>query len=135
MVFINKDDDAEILLVADQMLWFSTQLPHSLINPSQIRAYGIAVMYPHGNTAKFNKLRTIQSLEQEKEDLGSLSTGETDLILCSISPVASIYPGDVREKRTSVSLRERLSAVSHEKLSQMWNVGLQTKKDTLDLTT
>eukprot|EP00957_Ditylum_brightwellii_P102898 7842626-Ditylum_brightwellii.AAC.1 len=38
-VFTDKDDAAEMLLMADQMLWFGTQLPHSLINPNQIRAY------------------------------------------------------------------------------------------------
>eukprot|EP00957_Ditylum_brightwellii_P128157 9774960-Ditylum_brightwellii.AAC.1 len=42
-VFTDKGDGAEMLLMADQMLWFETQLPHSLINPNQIRAYGISV--------------------------------------------------------------------------------------------
>ena len=34
---------AEYLLVGDQMLWFGEQLKHSLINPNQIREYGIQV--------------------------------------------------------------------------------------------
>eukprot|EP00957_Ditylum_brightwellii_P099791 7601729-Ditylum_brightwellii.AAC.1 len=42
-VFTDKDDGAEMLLMVDQMLWFGTQLPHSLINPNQIRAYGIPI--------------------------------------------------------------------------------------------
>jgi hypothetical protein len=43
MVWTNQDDSVEYLLVGDQMLWFGTQLPHSLINPNQLRAYGIDV--------------------------------------------------------------------------------------------
>jgi hypothetical protein len=31
------------LLVADQMLWFGTLLPNSLMNPNQIHAYGLSV--------------------------------------------------------------------------------------------
>ena len=42
-VWTNQDDSVEYLLVGDQMLWFGTQLPHSLINPNQIRAYGLDV--------------------------------------------------------------------------------------------
>eukprot|EP00957_Ditylum_brightwellii_P067466 5120955-Ditylum_brightwellii.AAC.1 len=42
-VFTDNDDGAEMLFMADQMLWFGTQLPRSLINPNQIRAYGITV--------------------------------------------------------------------------------------------
>ena len=33
----------EYLLVGDQMLWFGTLLPNSLINPNQLRAYGLEV--------------------------------------------------------------------------------------------
>jgi hypothetical protein len=33
----------EYLLVADQMLWFGTLLPNSLMNPNQICAYGLSV--------------------------------------------------------------------------------------------
>ena len=29
----------DYLLVGDQMLWFGTRLPNSLLNPNQIRAY------------------------------------------------------------------------------------------------
>ena len=38
-----QSDSSEHLLVADQMLWFGTQLPNSLINPNQLRAYGLNV--------------------------------------------------------------------------------------------
>jgi hypothetical protein len=31
----------EYLLVGDQMLWFGSQMDHSLINPNQIHEYGI----------------------------------------------------------------------------------------------
>jgi hypothetical protein len=39
----HQSDSSEHLLVADQMLWFGTQLPNSLINPNQLRAYGLSV--------------------------------------------------------------------------------------------
>jgi hypothetical protein len=42
-VWTNQDDSVEYLLVGDQMLWFRTQLPHSLINPNQLCASGINV--------------------------------------------------------------------------------------------
>jgi hypothetical protein len=31
------------LLIADQMLWFGTQLPNLLLNPNQLRAFGLCV--------------------------------------------------------------------------------------------
>ena len=31
----------EFLLVADEVLWFGTSLPHTLLNPNQILAYGL----------------------------------------------------------------------------------------------
>ena len=34
------------MLVAGQMLWFGTDLRHSLLNPNQLRAFGLDV---HGN--------------------------------------------------------------------------------------
>eukprot|EP00957_Ditylum_brightwellii_P013793 1039584-Ditylum_brightwellii.AAC.1 len=41
--------------MADQMLWFGTQSPHSLINPNQIRAYGISVNdNPFGDVHEFD---------------------------------------------------------------------------------
>jgi hypothetical protein len=42
-VWTDQLDSSEHLLVADQMLWFGTQLPNSLINPNQLRAYGLHV--------------------------------------------------------------------------------------------
>ena len=42
-VWTNQEDSREYLLVGDQMLWFGTLLPNSLINPNQLRAYGLAV--------------------------------------------------------------------------------------------
>ena len=33
----------DYLLVGDQMLWFGSQLSNSLLNPNQIRAYGVGV--------------------------------------------------------------------------------------------
>ena len=42
-VWTDQTDSMEYLLVGDQMLWFGTLLPNSLINPNQIRAYGLPV--------------------------------------------------------------------------------------------
>jgi len=42
-VWTSPHTGKEYLLVCDQMLWFGTTLPHSLLNPNQIRAYGIDV--------------------------------------------------------------------------------------------
>jgi hypothetical protein len=43
-VWMNQDDSVKYLLVGNQMLWFGTQLPHSLlINLNWLRAYGIDV--------------------------------------------------------------------------------------------
>ena len=42
-VWTCNDTGREILLVADQMLWFGSQMEHSLINPNQIREYGLPV--------------------------------------------------------------------------------------------
>ena len=39
-VWTDQHDSMEYLLVGDQMLWFGTLLPNSLINPNQIRSYG-----------------------------------------------------------------------------------------------
>jgi len=42
-VWTSPDTGEEFLLVGEQMLWFGDSLPHSLINPNQIREYGINV--------------------------------------------------------------------------------------------
>ena len=42
-VWTDQSDSSEHLLVGDQMLWFGNQLPNSLINPNQLRAYGLIV--------------------------------------------------------------------------------------------
>ena len=42
-VWTDHDSGQEYLLVADQMLWFGTLLDNSLLNPNQIREYGISV--------------------------------------------------------------------------------------------
>ena len=43
MVWTDKTLGQDYLLVADQMLFFGATLQHSLINPNQVRAYGINV--------------------------------------------------------------------------------------------
>jgi hypothetical protein len=42
-VWTYQNTSMEYLLIADQMLWFGTLLLNSLINPNQIRSYGILV--------------------------------------------------------------------------------------------
>jgi hypothetical protein len=42
-VWTSPDTGREYLLVGDQMLWFGSQMDHSLINPNQIREYGLPV--------------------------------------------------------------------------------------------
>ena len=41
MVWTNKMNGNDYLLVTDQLLFFGTSLQHSLINPNQLQAYGI----------------------------------------------------------------------------------------------
>jgi hypothetical protein len=40
-VWTSPDTGREYLLVGDQMLWFSSEMDHSLINPNQIHEYGL----------------------------------------------------------------------------------------------
>jgi hypothetical protein len=40
MVWTSPNTDREYLHVGDQMLWFGSQMDHSLINPNQICEYG-----------------------------------------------------------------------------------------------
>ncbi len=42
-VWTSPQTGREYLLVADQKLWFGTQLPNSLLNPNQIHAFGVDV--------------------------------------------------------------------------------------------
>ncbi len=42
-VWTSPNTGQEYLLVGDQMLWFGSQMDHSLINPNQIHEYGIPV--------------------------------------------------------------------------------------------
>jgi hypothetical protein len=43
MVWMSPNTGCEYLLVGDQMLWFGSQMDHSLINPNQICEYDIPV--------------------------------------------------------------------------------------------
>ena len=42
-VWTNPETGQELLLLADQMLWFGSRLDHSLLNPNQIQEYGLKV--------------------------------------------------------------------------------------------
>ena len=53
-VWTDQSNSTEHLLVADQMLWFGTKLQNSLINPNQLRAYGLVINNdPFDNTLQF----------------------------------------------------------------------------------
>jgi hypothetical protein len=52
----------EYLLVGDQMLWFGTQMPNSLLNPNQMRAYCIGV-YEHD---PFDTSRTTFGIDSDQ---------------------------------------------------------------------
>ena len=53
-VWTDQSDSSEYLLVGDQMLWFGNQMTNSLINPNQLRAYGLIVNDdPFDNTRDF----------------------------------------------------------------------------------
>ena len=52
-VWTSPDTGREYLLVGDQMLWFGTQMSHSLINPNQIREYGVPVYDDPYNVQQF----------------------------------------------------------------------------------
>ena len=51
-VWTSTKTGVEYLLICDQMLWFSSQLPHSLMNPNQMQAFGIDV---NGNLSTMTK--------------------------------------------------------------------------------
>jgi hypothetical protein len=42
-VWMSPNTGSEYLLVSDQMLWFGSQIDHSLIKPNQIHEYGISM--------------------------------------------------------------------------------------------
>jgi hypothetical protein len=42
-VWTDKESSTEYLIVADQILWFGTLMENSLINPNQLRTYGLMV--------------------------------------------------------------------------------------------
>jgi hypothetical protein len=52
-VWTSQANGREYLLVEEQMLWFSTQMNHSLINPNQICEYGLPVYDNPFNAAQF----------------------------------------------------------------------------------
>jgi len=227
-VWTSPETGREYLLVGDQMLWFGTQMDHSLINPNQIREYGVRVYDdPYSNShfgidgdeefIPFNttgtvvhfesrvptdweernlpviiltgeeweptkvelgtngrrsreqsEMRTIRSLTSgiPKRQLAALRQGEANArierwgqveqTLDQISPVlngrilmqrliesvnvAMVYRDDIdkaieRRKASSVITNDRHSKVGPEELARKWNVGLQTAKDTLKVTT
>jgi hypothetical protein len=50
---MDQTNSMEYLLVGNQMLWFGTLLPKSLINLNQIRAYGLTVNNDPFDTTRF----------------------------------------------------------------------------------
>ena len=52
-VWTSDQTGIDYLLVGDQMLWFGTLLPNSLLNPNQIRAFGLEVFDNPFNDQEF----------------------------------------------------------------------------------
>eukprot|EP00957_Ditylum_brightwellii_P088973 6775391-Ditylum_brightwellii.AAC.1 len=52
-IYTDKETGMEMLLAADQVLWFGTQMLHSLINPNQIRSYKLIVQNDPFGKAEF----------------------------------------------------------------------------------
>ena len=42
-VYVFESTGTQVLLIADQVLWFGNDIPTTLINPNQLRAYGVSV--------------------------------------------------------------------------------------------
>ena len=227
-VWMDKTTSQEYLLVGDQMLWFGSSLEHTLINPNQIRAYGIPVyddpfqprqpigidspdvfipfdttgtllhfesrvptewdkthlpiilltdilwnpvddvLNPGQETREVAAMREIHSLVSsastgqlnvmavERQSLpvdpdnavetclGEISSVFDERTFCTrlidAVQVASTYRKDIDDqiearKASGVITNDRHSKVGPEELSQKWNIGLQTAKDTFEVTT
>jgi Reverse transcriptase (RNA-dependent DNA polymerase) len=227
-VWTNQEDGNEHLLVGDQMLWFGTSLPNSLINPNQLRAYGHDINDdPFNSTRDFGidtdnvfipfdttgtvvhfesrvptewekthlpvilltgeqwnpmeevlrpwesrenkEMRTIKSLtsgmtrrqinaarKEENTKVQFEQYGEVEMQLGQISNthiakdfcnhlisavnIATTYREDVdkwidERKVSSVVTNDRHSKATPEELARKWNIGIQTAKDTIQVTT
>ena len=225
-VWTDQTDSMEYLLVGDQMLWFGTLLPNSLINPNQIRAYGLPVNDdPFDSTRSFGidtdhgiipfdttgtvvyfetrvpnewekthlpiilltsdewnpnlevlrpgspsresmEMRTVHSLRSgmTRRQLNAVrengpqidTNGEIETNLGQISSVynprdfterlisavniATAYRDDIdaqkeARKLSSIISNDRHSAATPEDLARLWNIGLQTAKDMVRVTT
>ena len=219
-VWTDPDTSTEYLLVCDQMLWFGDALRNSLINPNQIRSYGLlvnddpftsdddfgissdTVFIPFDTTGTIIHFRSRVPNDWEKKHLPViLLTGETwnpseevmrygknsmEAIemrsICTLasgskrstsihyrsyeqstSPLSNIsmvydpqhfcerlisavniattYRDDIDHSHQrgnqlcSVITNERHSKVTPEEVARKWNIGLQTAKDTLKVTT
>ena len=221
-VWTSQETGREYLLVGDQMLWFGNKLQHSLINPNQIREYGIDVFdNPFGDRAigiahdesfipfdtkgtvvhfesrhpteweekhlpiillsgdrwdpstvqmGYNahnreqaEMHTIRSLtsgmnrkqvskvKREQVCRATARWGEVEKHLCSISPaydyrifcermiyavkIATAYREDMDAQVSGVMTNDRHSKVTPEELSRKWNIGIDTAKKTLEVTT
>jgi hypothetical protein len=227
-VWTSPQTGKESLLVADQMLWFGTQLPNSLLNPNQLRAFGVNVndnpfdlkqdlgiqcnrafipcdmlgtimhfesrvltkwemkhlpmilltgdqwdpldelMYPERKSREYMKMRTIQlltsgmtrckimSLKRNEAKAQTEEYGEVEHELGKISSMYSIknvcecligavniamtYCADIdkveeHRKVAGVITNDLHSNVTPKELSRKWNIGIQTAKDTLGVTT
>jgi hypothetical protein len=223
-VWTSMDTGREFLLVGDQMLWFGTQMNHSLINPNQICEYGIPVyddpfsvlqfgtdgnaifipfdttgmivyfesrvptdweernlpililtgeewdsvgvqLAPNGGSREQAEMRTIRSLttgipkrrlaklRQQKANIEHWGQIENELskISSTLEPrtfckrliqavnIASTHRDDVNEelerRKASSITTDRHSKVGPEELAKKWNIGLETAKNTIQVTT
>jgi hypothetical protein len=228
MVWTDQESSTEYLTVADQMLWFGTLMENFLINPNQLRAYGVVVNDDPFDSTRgfgintdntfipFDTMGTViyfelrvptewekthlpiilitgdtwspsnevlylgkQSREDiEMQNIRSLTSGmtsqqihsitsdktkvqveqyrETDIelgkISCVYNPkdfcerlvsavnIATTYRDDVdqwenEQKVSSIVTNDRHSKFTAEELARKWNIGIQTAKDTIQVTT
>ena len=79
-VWMSDQTGIDYLLIGDQMLWFGTLLPHSLLNPNQVRAHGLNVFDNPFNDDEFGIDRhdAFIPIVQEKTHLPIICiTGDT----------------------------------------------------------
>jgi hypothetical protein len=61
-VWMDQTDSMEYLLVGNQMLWFDTLLPDSLINPNQFQAYNLTINDDPFDMTRFFGINTDQTV-------------------------------------------------------------------------
>lgn len=136
--FDDPETGQSYLLEVNQALYFDN-LPHSLLNPNQLRAHGLTVQ---DNPFDSNGLSiSYQDFNLQMDMLGVIvyfnSRVPTDDELLSL-PVISLtsdYAWHPESLHISATSGERKSKVNADELSKRWMVSLDQAKDTLKSTT